>query len=64
MAEEEFHVHGLHEYAVEEQGYHQRTGLAQPIALVLITTLNRTLAAACWRTGSAYRRGERGLWLS
>ncbi len=44
MAEEEFHVHGLHEHAVEEQGYHQRTGLAQSIAL--FTAILSTFGAA------------------
>lgn len=44
MAEEEFHVHGLHEHAVEDQAHHQRTGLAQSIAL--FTAVLSTFGAA------------------
>jgi hypothetical protein len=43
MSEEEFHVHGAHEHALEEQSHHHKTGLSQSIAL--FTAILSTLGA-------------------
>jgi hypothetical protein len=46
MSEEEFHVHGLHEHAVEEQAHHHKTGLGQSIALftAILSTIGATVS--------------------
>lgn len=47
MSEEEFHVHGLHEHAVEGRAYHEKSGgLAQTVALftAILSTLGATVS--------------------
>ena len=46
MSEEEFHVHGAHEHALEGQAHHPKGGLAQSVALftAILSTIGATVS--------------------